>query len=167
MASMAAVRAPSAFTTRRRLESRNGAPTAYRDGVTRSPRATGACSCRAIRFTVRGELRPVINCHCERCKRISGHFWATTACRAEDLSIENDETLRWYEPAPGVRYGFCSTCGSSLFWRSDGTPDNVSVAAGSLDQPSGLFTTAAWWVSNAGDYHRLDPNIEWFEQEPT
>ena len=27
------------------------------------------------------------------------------------------------------------------------------MAAGTLDQPTGLRTTAAWWVSEAGDYH--------------
>jgi hypothetical protein len=30
--------------------------------------------CGAVDFTVEGELRDVVNCHCHRCRRWSGHY---------------------------------------------------------------------------------------------
>jgi hypothetical protein len=54
--------------------------------------------------------------------------------------------------------GFCSECGSSLFWQVPGS-DRVSLAAGCLDRPTGLETTEQIWVSSAGDYYALDERI--------
>jgi hypothetical protein len=53
-----------------------------------------------------------------------------------------------------ARRGFCSECGSSLFWDAPGRP-TVSIAAGTLDGTTGLRTTAHWYVSQAADYYEL------------
>jgi len=52
------------------------------------------------------------------------------------------------------RRGFCGECGSSLFWDAPGRP-TVSIAAGTLDGPTGLRVAAHWYVSQAGDYYEL------------
>ena len=69
--------------------------------------------CGAVQFDITGELRPVVNCHCFRCRQWSGHYWAATAVAADDLAITDAGTLTWFSPADGVEYGFCSRCGSS------------------------------------------------------
>jgi len=109
--------------------------------------------CCGVRYTVDGELRPVWNCHCERCRRFTGHHMAASAARSADLRLDAEETLAWYEPAYGVFYGFCRRCGASLFWRTDTRPEAISIAAGTLDQPTGLHTEVAVWVAEAADYH--------------
>lgn len=119
----------------------------------------GRCGCGAVRYTVTGPLRDVVNCHCERCRRVTGHHMAATAADAEHVEIEHGGELRWWEPAPGVFYGFCATCGATLFWRVDVRPAHLSIAAGTLDQPTGLRTTSAWWVAEAGDYHDRPPGL--------
>jgi hypothetical protein len=113
----------------------------------------GRCECGGVEYTVAGPLREVYNCHCGRCRRITGHHMAATACDPDRLTFASDETLAWYEPDDTVQYGFCNRCGSSLFWRAHATPDKVCITAGTLDQPTGLRTTRAWWVAEAGDYH--------------
>ncbi len=125
---------------------------------------TGGCACGAVRYEATGPVRDVIDCHCDRCRRVTGHFMAATASRDRDLLVTGPGSLRWWEAAPGVRYGFCGTCGSTLFWRADGT-GSTSIAAGTLDPPTGLTTTAAWYVSEASDYHRLDPGLEHRDRE--
>ncbi len=90
---------------------------------------------------------------------------AASGCTSTELEIELG-TLRWYEASPGVFYGFCGTCGSTLFWRADEITDWVSIAAGTIDQPSGLHTNQAWWTETAGDYHRLDPAVTNYPREP-
>jgi hypothetical protein len=117
--------------------------------------ARGQCLCGGIHYEIRGELRDVVDCHCERCRRFTGHHLAATAARLEDISIEDaDSLLRWFWPVPEAGYGFCSRCGSSLFWQSTAHPEVRSVCAGTLDPPTGLRTSEAWWVSQASDYHR-------------
>ena len=116
--------------------------------------ARGRCLCGGVRYTVRGELRDVINCHCERCRRFTGHHMASTSTRLDDLSIDDqDALLTWFFPVPEAGYGFCSRCGSSLFWQSSADPAHRSICAGTLDPPTGLETVQAWWVSQASDYH--------------
>src|SRR4051812_42815359 len=102
------------------------------------PRATGRCLCGGVRYQVRGRLRDVVVCHCSRCRRTHGHAAAYAACDRSALVLDTADTLRWYR-ADGRERGFCDRCGASLFWRADGSPA-VSVAAGTLDPPTGLTT---------------------------
>ena len=127
---------------------------------------SGRCECGGVKYQTDDELRPVVDCHCDRCRRITGHFMAASGCALSRLEFVADDTLRWYEPADGVFYGFCGTCGSTLFWRSDGDADWISIAAGTIDKPTGLSTGSAWWTTTAGDYHRLDPEVPSYAIEP-
>ena len=51
-----------------------------------------------------------------------------------------------------------------LFWKSDASPDRVSICAGTLDPPTGLRTVEAWWTSEASDYHTR-PLLKEFDTE--
>ena len=120
--------------------------------------------CGAVSYVVEGPIRDVWNCHCWRCRRWTGHHMAASGCNHEHLRFESDETLAWHHPDddPNVAYGFCSRCGSSMFWRvANGRPDqtgDMSICAGTLDQPSGLSTVVGLFTDEAADYHRLDPD---------
>lgn len=118
---------------------------------------TGACMCGAVRYQVNGPLRDIIACHCEQCRRSSGHFVAATACRREYFTLLCEDGLQWYSAVPGYRRGFCRLCGSSLFFEETGGP-RVSIAAGSLDAPQGLKLAAHIFTAEAGDYYSLDPD---------
>jgi hypothetical protein len=115
--------------------------------------ASGRCLCGAVAYRVTGRLRDVTNCHCQRCRRFTGHHMAASAAAVADLTIEDESgQLTWY-PVPGAAYAFCGTCGSSLFWRADSDPSQWSICAGTLDAPTGLTTVEAWWTTQAGDYY--------------
>jgi hypothetical protein len=122
--------------------------------------ATGGCLCGAVRYEVRGTLRDVLICHCEECRRWHGHVSASTAARREDLVLLEHRGLRWIDSPhsdAGARRGFCAECGSSLFWDAPDRP-TVSIAAGTLEGPTGLRIAGHWYVSRAGDYYELPPD---------
>lgn len=121
---------------------------------------TGGCACGRVRYEVDGQLRSVANCHCEPCRRITGHFMAATATTTDALTLDQQTSLRWYARTPAIEYGFCTHCGSTLFWRASDKADHVSITAGTLDQPTGLTTTLALFGDSAADYHNLDTSIE-------
>lgn len=147
----------------------DGRSVIHYDEVRRKPpdRAAGGCLCGGVRYRITGPMRDVIDCHCERCRRTSGHHLAATRARIEDIHLVAAETLRWFSPYddPAVRYGFCRTCGASLFWQAEGL-DTWSVSAGTLDSPTGLRTVAAWFVAEASDYVTLDPTVPGHPGEP-
>ena len=119
--------------------------------------ATGGCLCGAVRYQVDGPLRDVLICHCQECRRWHGHVSACTAARREDLILLDDAGLRWIDSPRSdaqARRGFCAQCGSSLFWDAPDRP-TVSIAAGTLDDATGLRVIAHWYVSQAGEYYEL------------
>ena len=124
----------------------------------RKVRITGGCACGEVRYVVDGRLRDIVTCHCEQCRRTSGHFVAATACRKVHFSLVKQSTLKWFTAVPGFRRGFCIQCGASLFFEEVGG-ERMSIAAGSLDQPQGLRIAAQLYTSEAGDYYALDPDV--------
>jgi len=46
----------------------------------------------------------------------------------------------------------------------DGSPDRLSICAGTLDPPTFLRTVEAWWTSEASDYHTR-PLLKEFDTE--
>ena len=121
---------------------------------------TGGCLCGGVRYEARGPLRDVVNCHCGRCRRTHDHFGAYTEAASEDLALLEDRGLRWYV-ADGRERGFCRECGASLFWRRAGT-GRTSIAAGTLDEPTGLRTVADAFVDSRGDYYQLADELPRF-----
>lgn len=116
--------------------------------------ATGGCLCGAVRYRVTGRLRDVMNCHCSQCRRTHGHVAAYAAARRDDLELLEDAGLAWYASSPRARRGFCRTCGASLFWQPRDL-DYIAIAAGTLDQPSGLKTVGHIHVRDKGDYYEI------------
>ena len=120
--------------------------------------ATGGCLCGAVRYEVAGALRDVILCHCAMCRRTHGHVGAYTAAPKPALRVTQARGLRWYVSSAIARRGFCGDCGSTLFWEPVDR-DLVSIAAGTLDAPTGLATTLQIHVDSAGDYYAIDQTI--------
>lgn len=118
----------------------------------------GMCLCESITYEITGDARPVVNCHCSRCRRHTGHFMAATATEVDGIEISGD-ALRWYDATDDVQYGFCGNCGSTLFWRTQRRPDLISIAAGTLTPPTGLKTVAAIYADYSSDYHAFDESI--------
>jgi hypothetical protein len=119
--------------------------------------ASGGCLCGSVRYEVRGPLRDVLVCHCVECRRWHGHVSASTAARKEDLVLIEARGLRWVQSPRSdarARRGFCAECGSSLFWVAPAR-ETVSIAAGTLDGPTGLRVVGHWFTSQAGDYYEM------------
>ena len=109
--------------------------------------------CGAVRYQVKGPLRDVENCHCSLCRRAHGHVAAYTAAPSAALTLIAERGLRWYV-ADGRERGFCAECGASLFWRRAGS-EQTSIAAGTLDPPTGLRTALHIFVDSRGDYYEI------------
>lgn len=114
----------------------------------------GACLCGQVRFRVDGELHPPDACHCSQCRRQSGHYWASTDIARAALTVTGEEHLTWFQSSEKVRRGFCSRCGSFLFWDPLGR-DRIAVAMGAFDAPTGTQLAKHIFVANQGDYYTI------------
>ena len=118
--------------------------------------ATGGCACGAVRYRVEGPLRDIVACHCESCRRQSGHYVAATSCLREHITITGD--VSWWAANEGHKRGFCAICGSLLFWDADGNA-GLSIFAGSLDTPTGLKLIGHIYASEKADYYEITDNL--------
>ncbi len=113
---------------------------------------TGCCLCGAVAFEIHGDLRPVVACHCTQCRKQTGTYMSATACADSDLRLTSGRGLKWYRSSDEAQRGFCGECGSPLFWKKDGS-NTTSIAAGSIDGPTGAPLDGHIFCESAGDYY--------------
>ena len=123
----------------------------------------GSCDCQGVVFELIGELRDVVFCHCSQCRKTSGHYWAATQVPKVNLNLIKATSLSWYDSSDKARRGFCSVCGSSMFYERKGI-DKISVSAGSLQIPTSLDRMRHIYVASKGDYYDISDDLPQFEE---
>ena len=123
----------------------------------------GSCECQGVVFELTGELRDVVFCHCSQCRKTSGHYWAATQVSKGNLNLTKATSLSWYDSSDKARRGFCSVCGSSMFYERKGI-DKISVSAGSLEIPTSLDRMRHIYVASKGDYYDISDDLPQFEE---
>lgn len=119
---------------------------------------SGSCLCGAVTFEISGVLPPPNACHCNQCRKQSGHYWASVDVPRSTLKVTQDTGLRWYRSSEKVRRGFCGECGSFLFWDPP-AHDWTAVAMGALDAPTGTQLAKHIFVANKGDYYEISDEL--------
>lgn len=114
----------------------------------------GSCACGAVRFQVTGPLPGPDACHCTKCRKASGHYFASTDVPKSALTVQGGEHVTWYASSEKVRRGFCSTCGSQLFW-DPVFKDFIGIAMGALDGPTETQLRIHIFVADKGDYYAI------------
>ncbi len=118
----------------------------------------GSCNCGAVSFTLAQRPTDATACHCTQCRKQSGHFFASANVPKTAVQISGAEGITWYQSSEKVRRGFCSTCGSWLFWEPI-YKDWTSVALGSLDGQTQLALQRHIFVANKGDYYSIGDGL--------
>lgn len=122
---------------------------------------SGSCLCGAVNFEVSGTLPGPDACHCTQCRKHSGHFFVSTDVARTALTIQGSEHLSWFRSSEKVRRGFCSICGSSLFWDplDQIKCDWIGVAMGAFDGPTETRLRVHIHVADKGDYYEIGDGV--------
>lgn len=120
--------------------------------------ARGGCLCGAVRFTARDVHADFHACQCRMCQRWGGGPGFAVATAA--IGFEQDETLVRFVSSDWAERGFCSRCGSSLFYFLKPTTQ-YNVCVGAFDDPTQFRLTGEIFVDEphaqfafAGDHSR-------------
>jgi hypothetical protein len=114
----------------------------------------GSCLCGVVSFEVAGALAPPDACHCSQCRKQTGHYWASTDVARTALTVHGEDNVTWFRSSEKVRRGFCSKCGSTLFWDPIGK-DKIAVAMGAFETPTGTRLHRHIFVADKGDYYDI------------
>ena len=126
---------------------------------------TGSCQCGAVTYETRGELRPIVACHCHQCRKLTGHHMAASASLLKDFTITKDGGLSWYESSDYAKRGFCCKCGSQLFWQFNDGPQ-ISITAGSFDDDSNIGFWGHIFCSDKGSYYEIPADELQCDEKP-
>lgn len=121
--------------------------------------ARGACLCGAVRFEVDWPSKWVAHCHCTLCRRAHGAAYVTWFGMetAQARIVDDDAQLHWLASSPGAERGFCSRCGSTLFFRSERWPGELHIALANLDGEADRAPMAhVYW----------DTHVPWADVDP-
>jgi hypothetical protein len=127
----------------------------------------GSCLCGAVKFEVSGELPAPTACHCSQCRRQSGHYQAGTEVPRSSVKMQGEDKVTWYRSSDKARRGFCSVCGSFLFW-DPLYRDWTGISMGAFDRPTGVKLAKHIYVADKGDYYDLNDGVpqELFPPKP-
>lgn len=115
----------------------------------------GSCFCGAIGFTATLPSKWCAHCHCSMCRKSHGAGYVTwVGFEDGQVSItRGGDQLNWFDSSPGAQRGFCKTCGSSLFFRSERWAGELHIALGCMDdeidrlpQANVFFDTHVAWM---------------------
>ena len=95
----------------------------------------GGCFCGSVRFIALPPSKWCSHCHCSMCRKTHGAGYVTWVGYEQDqVSMKSGgELLTWFDSSPGAQRGFCSKCGSSIFFRSERWAGELHVALGCID----------------------------------
>ncbi|WP_434616898.1 GFA family protein [Tabrizicola sp. M-4] len=134
-----------------------GAPPETREAP---ERLTASCLCGACRFTLPGPAGAITACHCHQCRSLSGHYSASFDAEEAEVDWLSRDGMAEYRTAGGGVRGFCSGCGSSLWFRD--AEGNFSVEAGAVDGQTGGRLAAHIFVAEKGSHYEIDDGLPQF-----
>lgn len=127
----------------------------------------GSCLCGKVQIEVNGQLKPPDRCHCTQCRKFSGHYFVSTDIHRSSLTVHGQEYVKWFRSSEKAQRGFCSECGSSLFW----DPINkdiewTAVAMGAFVAPTGIKMDNPIFTGSKGDYYEIADGLPAFATTP-
>ena len=124
---------------------------------------SASCLCKGIVMTIKGEFRPVVNCHCIQCTKTHGNYAAYTSVLEENITYKSKNTLKWFTSSAKAKRGFCDKCGASVFFKRLGSRA-ISISAGLFKNPTKLVTASHIYTHNKRDYYKISDNLPKFKK---
>jgi hypothetical protein len=82
------------------------------------------------------------------------------------LIIHGSDKITWFRSSEKVERGFCSTCGSSLFWNPTHR-DWIGIAMGAFERPTNTKLRIHIFVADKGDYYDIGDGVPQYGSVPS
>lgn len=126
---------------------------------------TGGCACGAVRYEIAAEPMMAGHCQCRDCQRATGTGHSSMMAFPE-AAVRLTGKPRFHDAKADsgstVSRGFCPECGSSVIGKTSGIPGMVTIAAGSLDDPTRFKPQMVVYTSSGHAWDPVDPKLAAF-----
>lgn len=117
----------------------------------------GRCMCGKVTWHSRAPTLRNLVCHCTDCQRAtSAPFTGFLGFKPDDIHWSGKVTH--YESSPATFRGFCRTCGTRLYFKSDQWPGEIHIHAATMDDPNAyqpseqvVLRSEATWLKRLKD----------------
>ena len=113
--------------------------------------------CGAVSYTAEGIEPHISACHCGMCRRWTGGPLLSTF--AKEVRWRGEDAITTFKSSEWAERGFCSKCGSSLFYRITAPgkyQGMLSLAFGTLDDQTGFTMDKEWFFDKKPDAYTLE-----------
>jgi len=118
----------------------------------------GSCLCGKVKLSFEKFERPFRSCHCTQCRKQTSTYVTAGHVLDNQLSVQGDEHLTWYQASDEAKRGFCRHCGSLVMWKNI-TANYTSVMAGCIDGATETPVVAHIFTDDKGDYYQLNDGV--------
>jgi len=127
----------------------------------------GSCLCSGVSYEIDGEAGLMAHCYCSMCRKQHGTSFATyVGVKASDFRwVRGEELVASYQSSPGLKRGFCRTCGSNLPV-PDPAEETFFIPAGTLDDDPGVRPAAHIFVASKAPWVEITDDLPQFDGYP-
>ena len=100
--------------------------------------ATGRCLCGAVTYTAEDIETDMNSCHCGKCRRWTGG--PAFVVSVGKVKFDDENHITRFDSSAWAERGFCSRCGTNLFYRLK-EADHYVLSMGTFDDQA-LFNLA-------------------------
>ena len=126
-----------------------------------------SCQCGHLTARIGTSTDQIVACHCTACQRRSGSPFGVIAYYPKDaivLSGNATEYSRLSDSGNRFTGGFCPTCGTTLWFRSEAKPDAIGIAVGTLANPDFPAPVRSVWEERKHQWVTIPGEIAHFPQ---
>lgn len=110
-----------------------------------------SCLCGSVTL-IANEINPKFTvCHCESCRAWGGAPYFAVRC-GTSVEIEGGDKIQMYASSTWASRGFCSKCGTHLFYKLNKTGE-YNVSAGLFKDLQGLEMDMQYFSDQRPDYY--------------
>lgn len=111
----------------------------------------GQCLCGSVSFSAETKDNSLGACHCTMCRGWGGGPFLSVDCGSE-IRFTGEEFIQRYTSSDWAERGFCSQCGTHLFYRFV-QQDQYIVTAGVLQDQAHLNFDHQIFIDEKPDYY--------------
>ena len=123
----------------------------------------GSCNCKAVRFTTSENVKVILNCHCNMCRKANGSAFSTYVVFPDSEFALKSGTLKTTQLSENASKSFCSNCGTPIFNENPKYAGLKIVYLGALDNAAHLTPMADTycesqlkWLAQMDNFKKMD-----------
>ncbi|MEQ8315465.1 MAG: GFA family protein [Gammaproteobacteria bacterium] len=126
--------------------------------MTDSRPGTGRCLCGKVELKASNASSHIGACHCSMCRRWGGGPFMEINC-GSDISFSGEENISVFSSSDWAERGFCSSCGTHLFYRLKPTGEHM-VPVGVFENLDGLEFKSQVFIDEKPTYYSFSNKTE-------